>query len=32
MARLKLPKAEGGRGLKVKREKQEGTNQLLYSL
>lgn len=32
VTRLSKPKGEGGRGLKIKREKQEGTNELLYSL
>lgn len=32
MTRLMKPKADGGRALKIKREKQEGTNELLYSL
>lgn len=30
--RLSKPKTEGGRGLKIKREKMEGTNELFYSL
>ena len=32
VTRLSKPKGEGGRGLKIKRDKQEGTNELLYSI